>query len=111
MQLATETFGRVLVAHTPDELTEDTAVPFLDAFNQAIEEGHVCVIAQMDRSDTYDGAGLTALLDLQDRLRAAGGNLKICGLADPGRKIFELTRLDQRFDLFDSVIDAVSSYQ
>ena len=111
MQITTETFGNVLVAHTPDELTEETSERFLDAIRAAILNGQVCIIAQMDRSDTYDSAGLNALVDLQDQLRKEGGNLKISGLGDPGKKIFELTRLDQQFDLFESVIDAVASFQ
>ncbi len=111
MHITTETFGDVMVVHTPDDLTEETSNEFLDAMQPSINAGHVLVVAQMDRTDGYDSAGLEALLDLQDVLRENGGNLKVSGLVDPGRKIFEVTRLDQRFDLFDSVIDAVSSYQ
>ena len=111
MKLTTETFGNVMVAHTPDDMTEETSSEFLDALERSIDEGHIHIIAQMDRTDAYDSAGLAALLDLQDQLRERGGNLKICGLADPGRKIFEITRLDRRFDLFESVIDAVASFQ
>ena len=111
MHINTETFGNVLVAHTPDELTEETVSLFLDALAAPIEAGQVRVVLQMDRSDVYDSAGLTALLDLQDQLRGRGGNVKVTGLGDPGRKIFEVTRLDRRFDLFDSVVDAVGSFR
>ena len=111
MQIATETFGNVLVAHAPDELTEETISGFVDALVRTAEQGPVDIVLQMDLCDTYDSAGLTALLDLQDQLRKQGGNVKVSGLGDPGRKIFELTRLDQRFDLFESVIDAVASFQ
>ena len=52
-----------------------------------------------------------ALLDLQDRLRDAGGGVKICGLTETGRKVFEITRLDRRFEVFDSLIDAVGSFR
>lgn len=111
MQITTETFGQVLVAHTPDELTDETQSIFLGAFDAPIDSGQVRVVLQMDRTEMFDSSGLTSLVDLQDRLRARGGNVKICGLADHGRKIFEVTRLDRRFDLFDSVIDAVSSFR
>jgi anti-sigma B factor antagonist len=111
MQLTTETFGNVLVAHTPDELTDDTAPNFLHALESLIAAGQINVVLQMDRSDMYDSAGLTALLDLHDLLREHGGNLKVSGLTDVGQKIFEVTRLDRRFDSFDSVIDAVSSFR
>lgn len=111
MQVTMETFGKVLVAHTPDDLNEETSRTFLDALARPIEEGQVRIVLAMDRTETYDSAGLTALLDLQDQLREQGGQLRISGLGDPGRKIFEMTRLDRRFDAFDSVIDAVDSFR
>ena len=111
MQFSTETFGNVLVAHTPDELTDETVHAFLGALEDPIEQGQVNIVLQMDRSDIFDSVGLSALVELQDDLRQRGGNLKITGLEAPGRKIFEVTRLDSRFDLFESVIDAVSSFR
>ena len=111
MQISTETFGDVLVVHTPDDLTEETSRLFLAAVEGHLENGRSSIVLQMDRSELYDSVGLTTLLDLQDQARQAGGTVKISGLVDPGRKIFELTRLDQRFDLFDSVIDAVASFR
>lgn len=110
MQIATELFGDVLVAHTPDDLTEDSALALLTALRGPIEKGNVRIVLQMDRTDTYDSQGLTAILDLQDEVRQGGGNLKISGLGHPGRKIFEVTRLDRRLDIFESVIDAVASF-
>ena len=111
MQLTTETFGHVMVVHTPEDLTEDTASLFLDAMDGVIAQGQVKIVLEMDHSEAYDSAGLTALLDLYDRLLEKGGNVKISGLGEPGRKIFEVTRLDRLFDIFDSVIDAVASFR
>jgi anti-anti-sigma factor len=110
VQISTETVGNVLVAHTPDELTEDTAAAFFSALDAPVTSGQVRIVLQMDRSEIYDSSGLSALLDFQDRLKRAGGNVKISGLADHSRKIFEVTRLDQRVDVFGSVIDAVASF-
>jgi anti-sigma B factor antagonist len=111
MQIATETFGNVLVAHTPDELTADSLSVFLDALQSHMESGQHNIVLQMDRCDTYDSEGLTAIVDLKDELRMSGGNLKVSGLNEHSAKIFEVTRLDKSFELFDSVIDAVSSFK
>ncbi len=111
MKLTTETFGQVMVVHTPDELTDDTRTGFLEALAQPIQSGHVQMVLEMDRTDQYDSRGLDALLDLQDQLREQGGHVKISGLGETGKKIFEITRLDKQFDLFDSLIDAVSSFR
>lgn len=111
MQVATETFGNVLVAHAPDELTTETLAPFVDALQTHMENGQVNIVLQMDCCELYDSEGLTALFDLKDELRMGGGNLKFSGLNEPSQRIFEVTRLDKHFEVFDSVIDAVSSFQ
>ena len=48
--------------------------------------------------------------EFSERLEGTGGLLKFSGLGPGCRKIFELTRFDRRFDLFDSLIDAVRSF-
>ncbi len=111
MQITTETFGDVVVVHTPDDLMEETSRLLTEAVEGHLRKGSSAIVLQMDRTDSYDSIGLTSLLDLQDQARQSGGGVKISGLAEPGRKIFELTRLDQRFDLFESVIDAVASFR
>lgn len=110
MQIAMESFGDVLVVHTPDDLTEETSRVFVSAVESHLADGQSSIVLQMDRSELFDSAGLTTLLDLQDQVAQSGGAIKISSLTEPGRKIFEVTRLDQRFDLFDSVIDAVASF-
>ncbi len=111
MQINTETFGDVLVAHTPDEITEETSEPFFDALNESVESGQRNIVLQMDHSDHFDSVGLSSLLEFKESIRHQGGTIKISGLVDPGKKIFEITRLNNRFELFDSVIDAVSSFR
>ena len=86
MQILTETFGDVLVAHAPDDLTDDAAQLLANTVGRSADAGQVKVVLQMDRSDGFDSAGLTALRDLHDRLREAGGGLKFCGLTETGRR-------------------------
>ena len=111
MQLTKETFGQVMVVHTPDELTTEQAADLLEELTTVINGGQLQMVLEMDRTELFDSDGLNALLDLQDLLREKGGGVKVSGLGETGRKVFEVTRLGQRFDLFDSVIDAVSSFR
>lgn len=111
MQITTETFGDVVVVHTPDDLMEETSRLLTEAVEGQLQKGSSAIVLQMDRTDAYDSVGLTTLVNLQDQARQAGGAVKISGLPDLGRKIFEVTRLDQRFDVFESVIDAVASFR
>ena len=110
MQITTEIFGNVLVAHTPDELTEETSDQLRNALEISLEKGQKFVVLQMDRSDLFDSAGLSALLDIKDLFRENQGNVKLSALNETGRRILEVTRLNRQFDVFESVIDAVASY-
>lgn len=56
MAITTETFGRVLVAHTPEEFNEEAARELMSTLEQAVAQGTVCIVAQMDRTESLDSA-------------------------------------------------------
>jgi len=106
MNLPTEVFGSVAVVHAPEELGVDQAgalTAYLTSLAQAT------VVLDLDRCESLDSSGLTALLDSQDQLRGSSGDLKIATTNAMNRKILEITRLDQQLEVFESVLDAVKS--
>jgi len=107
MNLPTEIFGNVIVVHTPEELGTDQVGPFA-ACVASLERSQV--VFDLDNTELLDSAGLSVLLDVQERLRAQGGEAKIATTNATNRKILEITRLDQHLEVFDSVIDAVKSF-
>jgi anti-sigma B factor antagonist len=108
MNLQTEIFGDVIVVHSPEELGADQS----DGFESQVPsfDCHK-VVLDMDATETIDSKGLAALLNVQDKLRDLGGEAKIATANHTNRKILELTRLDQQLEVFDSVVDAVKSFQ
>jgi anti-sigma B factor antagonist len=108
MNLPTEIFGQVVVVHSPEELSTDHAAGF-ESFLRTVEPHNV--VLDMDNTELLDSAGLTAIVDAQDQLRERDGDIKIATNNASNRKILEITRLDQQLEVFDSVIDAVKSYQ
>jgi anti-sigma B factor antagonist len=108
MNLTTEIFGDCVVVHAPQDLGRDQADRF-EAFIRALDK--VQVVLDLDNAEQIDSAGLTAMIDAQEQLKAIGGDLKIATGNAANRKILEVTRLDRQFDVFESVIDAVKSYR
>jgi anti-anti-sigma factor len=108
MNLPTEVFGSVVVAHTPEELSGDKADELLACVDRLDRRQ---VVLDLDSTEVLDSAGLSALLDVQDSLRDAGGQLRIATTNRTNRKILEITRLDRHLDVFDSVLDAVKSFR
>ena len=108
MNLPTEIFGEVIVVHTPEELGSDQREEF-EAYVPTLDRRNV--VLDLDNTEELDSQGLTALLQVQDLLREAGGDMKISATNPINRKIFEITRLDQQLEVFESVLDAVKSFQ
>ena len=107
MNLPTEIFDDVVVVHTPEELATEQAAGF-EAFVPTLDRAKV--VLDIDGTESIDSRGLTALLDVLDRLRADGGDLKVATTNATNRKILEITRLDQQLEVFESVVDAVRSF-
>lgn len=57
-----------------------------------------------------DSSCLGALVSLTKVLRAERGDIKIVHLNDDVRSIFQITRLDRIFEIFDDTNTAVESY-
>ena len=107
MNLPTEIFGDVVVVHTPEELANDHA-DGIERFLTTLERSNVVV--DLDSTESIDSAGLNVLLDVQDNLRELGGNLKIATTNHMNRKILEITRLDHNLEIYESVVEAVKSF-
>jgi anti-anti-sigma factor len=108
MTLTSETFGGVIVIHSPEDLSADQA-PGFEAHVRRAEPP--CVVLDIDDTELIDSAGLAAILDARNALRERQGDLKVATNNATNRKILEITRLDEQVELFESVIDAVKSYQ
>jgi len=108
MNLPTEIFGSVVVVHTPDELGSEQTEG-LDAYLGTLERNRI--VLDLDDTEMINSRGLTALLDAHDRLRETGGQINIATTNALNRKILEITRVDQQLEVFDSVIEAVKSFQ
>lgn len=107
MNLPTEVFGEVVVAHAPDEVTRDHSDP-IHKFLVGLDRSNV--VLDLDGTESFDSVGLETLLRLQSELRELNGDLKISTTNHVNRKILEITRLDNRLEVFESVIDAVRSF-
>jgi anti-sigma B factor antagonist len=107
MKLPTEIFGTVVVIHTPDEISAEQT-PLLARILASQDRSNV--IVDLDGTESIDSSALNMLLDAQDTLREVGGDLRIATTNNNNRKILEITRLNQRLEIFDNVLDAVKSF-
>jgi anti-sigma B factor antagonist len=67
--------------------------------------------ALLDDVGFLDSTALGVLVGVLKRARSEGGEVRIASTQPRVRKVFEITRLDSAFDLFDDVDGAVRGAQ
>lgn len=98
----------LLMVEVDGQLVVGNRQEFKQAILDQVEQGATTVVVDFARSPYIDSSGLGALVSLGKRLREMGGDLRLAGLNDDLRTLFELTRLDALFPLFASRADALA---
>lgn len=109
MSFSLERADDVLIVTVDGQLVVTNRQEFKQAILDAVEQGVKLVVADFTASGYIDSSGLGALVSLSRRLREAGGDLRLVGLNDDLRTLFELTRLDALFPLYASRADALGA--
>ena len=76
----------------------------------ALDRGARRFVVDFTPTAYIDSSGLGALVSISKRVREAGGDLRLAGLNEDLRSLFELTKLDTLFTISESPADAMASY-
>jgi len=106
-----ERHGDVLVmAITGELMGGDEAKTFQERIYRAIEEENVTVVADLKGVIWMNSSGLGMLMGGLTTLRSSGGDLRLAVVPDRVRRPITVTKLDRVLTMFDSVAEAVQSF-
>ncbi|SRR6266511_265505 len=111
MQAAIEQVGDVAIVVLPGaSLDAGNAKEFKQEMTPVLG-ANAKVVFDLSELQFVDSSGLGALLSCLRQLNAAGGGLKLCGMAKSVRSLFELVRMERIFDIVETKADAISAFQ
>src|SRR5215211_3081926 len=76
----------------------------------ALDQGERRLLIDFSRTGYIDSSGLGALVSISKKIREAGGELRLSGLNDDLRSLFELTKLDTLFAITETPEQALTSF-
>jgi anti-sigma B factor antagonist len=91
----------VTVVAVEDELVVGNRRELKDEVLSRLGEGDDKFVLDFEDASYIDSSGLGVLVSLSKRIREQGGELRLAGLDDDLRTLFELTRLDTLFQIAD----------
>jgi anti-sigma B factor antagonist len=111
MEISTREKGKVLVFDIRGDLDAKSATVLKDRINEKITEGKSMILINLTDVPYMDSAGLGVLVSGLKNANRLSGDLRIWGLQDEVKSIFELTRLNKVFQIFEDENSALVSFQ
>jgi anti-anti-sigma factor len=99
--------GDKVVLHVAGRMDAESAAYFEAQCESCIAEGITSLVIDLADLSYVSSMGLRSFVAIAQKLKSKGGELRICRLTGLARQVFEITRLNQVFPLYDSVESAV----
>ncbi len=112
MKIQEEKKGNILILKLEGELMGgDDLKPFQEKIYHAIKQKMTRIIVDMADVKWMNSSGLGTLMAGLTTLRSSEGDLKLVHVPDRVKRPIQITKLDQVLQMFDTVEDAVRSFE
>ena len=100
----------ITIVQVDGELIVGNRQELKDKVLERLESGDRRFLIDFTSSSYIDSSGLGVLVSLSKKIREAGGFLRLAGLNEDLRTLFELTKLDTLFQIADTRARALSDF-
>lgn len=102
MTFSIEQLGGTTVVDVDGELTINNRGELKERVLACLSDGDSEFVIDFAKTGYIDSSGLGVLVSLSKRIREESGRLKLAGLNQDLRTLFELTKLDTLFQIVDN---------
>ncbi|MHC4103510.1 MAG: STAS domain-containing protein [Planctomycetota bacterium] len=100
--------GQAVILVLAGEIDMKSSIKLRNEFLELLREKPSVLIVNMTQVEFMDSSGIGTLVEVLRWSRRNGGQLKLAGLAQGVRNIFEISRLDAVFQIYDTEAEALS---
>ena len=100
----------VLIVEVEGQLIVGNRQELKATIQQALDKGEGKLLVDFAKTGYIDSSGLGALVSISKKVREQGGELRLSGLNEDLRSLFELTKLDTLFAIADSSAQALAGF-
>lgn len=108
--IASQAANNVTVVRVEGQLIVANRHELKQIVQDAVDQGARQFVFDFTPTAYIDSSGLGALVSMSKRVRQAGGEMRLAGLNEDLRSLFELTKLDTLFSIFETPAEALVGY-
>ena len=110
MQISVKTTNGVKVLAFEGRLDTQTSPDAQQQLTRLIEEGGTKILVNLEKLDYISSAGLRILLIVAKQLKTADGELRVCGLNDVVKEVFDISGFDMILPISASESEALEGF-
>jgi anti-sigma B factor antagonist len=110
MDIPIENSGDVAILAIPGDYLDTNNVKAMKEHLLCILKTHTKAVFDLTHVRFVDSSGLGAILSCLRQVNDAGGDLKLCGLSQPVRSLFELVRMHRIIDIYNTKEEALQAF-
>jgi anti-sigma B factor antagonist len=110
MKVSTQDYNDVTVIELQGELDADLADVLKSTITSAVGRLRAGIVLDMSNVSFIDSQGLELLLWVRDYCKQNKTEMRLAGLDEHCEKILEITRLQNEFDAYAELAEAVKSF-
>jgi anti-sigma B factor antagonist len=110
MRVRTQDYNDVAIVELQGELDSESVELFQNTVTDIIAAHKAGIVLDMSDVGFIDSAGLEQLLWVRDYCNENDCQLRLAGLDETLTKILEVTRLENKFDRYAELAEAVKSF-
>ena len=120
IQIATEYAVKVTAKSITDELviieivdklmTEEHIAMLTQTVAEQLDRGAINIIVDLSKVKRINSSGLGSIISIYTSIRNRNGTMKIGGMNEFIKKVLEITKLIEVFEIYESADEAIESY-
>ncbi|MDD5645236.1 MAG: STAS domain-containing protein [bacterium] len=110
MEFERKTESDVDVILLKGDMDSHTSPKARDFFAGILKEGKKKIVVDLDGVKYISSAGLATLIEVFQKMHRYGGSLKLCGMNETTKGIFEIAKLDSIFAIYETKDKAVAAF-
>lgn len=110
MEIAVRREPRLVIVDMVGEIDVNAVARIRDTLDDLTKTASAQILVNLARATYIDSSGLGILMAARREALKGGGQLAICGMTKDVRMVFELTRLNKFFEIYDDEATARSRF-
>ena len=110
MNIAQERHNDVAVCIVEGDINIHSSVELRKVFDALIKGNTKKLLVDLAGVSYVDSSGLATLIEMLQRLKKIGGSLRVCGMVDKVKNVFEITKVYKLFSIYDTRTAALEQF-